>query len=291
MYVVRRGSELPGDGTHRGDSFEGSLPVQKAVEYASQILDALDAAHRKGIVRRDLKPANILITKQGIKLLDFGLAKQAGPLKQTDTTLTGEGQILGTLQHMSPEQLRGKPADARSDLFAFGCVLHEMLSGKRAFDGSSPASVIAAILEREPAPLDLSPPLGRVIRTCLEKDPDRRFQNALDLKRALVWAMDQPTSAAKPNRWPWIAAAALMLGILGTWLVTRTGSAPAGEQAVRLQLAPPEGGQFDASSIAVSPDGRMLAFVAAVQGRRQLWVRPLDGASARALPGTDGATG
>src|SRR5579863_3878442 len=144
-----------------GAPLKGLLSLEKSVEYAGQILDALDAAHKKGITHRDLKPANILVTKQGIKLLDFGLAKQAGPVRETDSTvtqgLTGQGQIVGTLQYMSPEQLQGKDADARSDLFSFGCVLYEMLTGKRAFEGASAASVIAAILEREPAPLNLSP--------------------------------------------------------------------------------------------------------------------------------------
>ena len=276
-----------------GTPLKGPLPVQKAVEYASQILDALDAAHRKGIVHRDLKPANILVTKQGIKLLDFGLAKQAaGPLKQTDATLTGEGQIVGTLQYLSPEQLQGKPTDARSDLFAFGCVLYEMLSGKRAFVGTSPASVIAAILEHEPAPLDLHPPLGRVIAKCLAKDPDERFQTARDLKTALIWAMEQqqPAFAIGRLRWPWaVAAASLAIGALGTWAFTRSRATAVEGQAVRLQLAPPEGGRFDLSSLAVSPDGRMLAYVAAVQGKRGLWVRPLNGHAAKALPGTDNA--
>src|SRR5215831_18099233 len=167
----------------------GPLPLKQAAEYAGQILDALDTAHRKGITHRDLKPANILVTKQGIKLLDFGLARQSGPLQETDATLTAaltsKGQIIGTLQYMSPEQLQGKEANARSDLFSFGCVLYEMLSGKLAFEGQSAASLIAAILEREPAPLNIAP-LERVIRTCLAKDPDHRFQNALDLKTALT---------------------------------------------------------------------------------------------------------
>src|SRR5437773_74816 len=128
-----------------GPPLKGPLPVEKAVEYAGQILDALDAAHRKGITHRDLKPANILVTKQGIKLLDFGLAKQTAPLKETDVTnaMTQQGQIVGTLQYMSPEQLQSKEADARSDLFAFGCVLYEMLTGKRAFGGQNAASVLA----------------------------------------------------------------------------------------------------------------------------------------------------
>src|SRR5438270_9516844 len=138
-----------------GAPLKGPLPIDKAVEYAGQILDALDAAHRKGITHRDLKPANILVTKQGIKLLDFGLAKQVAPLQQDGATLTqaltAQGQILETLQYMAPEQLQGKEADARSDLFSFGYVLYEMLTGKRSFEGPSAASVIAAILEREPA--------------------------------------------------------------------------------------------------------------------------------------------
>jgi eukaryotic-like serine/threonine-protein kinase len=162
-----------------GTPLRGPLPLKQAVEYAGQILDALDSTHRKGVTHRDLKPGNILVTKQGVKLLDFGLAKRSAPLHETDATLTAaltsKGQIIGTLQYMSPEQLQGKEADGRSDLFSFGCVLYEMLSGKRAFEGQSAASVIAAVLEREPAPLDLAPPLERVIRTCLAKDPDRRF--------------------------------------------------------------------------------------------------------------------
>src|SRR5580692_1784400 len=140
-----------------GAPLKGPLPIDKAVEYAAQILDALDAAHQKGITHRDLKPANILVTKQGIKLLDFGLAKQAGPPPQDGATLTQalttQGQIVWTLQYMSPEQLQGKETDTRSDLFSFGCVLYEILTGKRPFEGQSAASVIAAILEREPAPV------------------------------------------------------------------------------------------------------------------------------------------
>src|SRR5438105_2409799 len=151
-----------------GAALKGPLPIALAMEYAGQILEPLDAAHRKGITHRDLKPANILATKQGIKLLDFGLAKQIAPLAQDGATLTqaltAQGQILETLQYMAPEQLQGKEANARSDLFSFGYVLYEMLTGKRSFEGPSAASVIAAILEREPAPLTAAPPLKRVVR-------------------------------------------------------------------------------------------------------------------------------
>src|SRR5215472_9123713 len=192
----------------------GPFPVERALEYSRQILDALDHAHRHKITHRDLKPANIMITRQGVKLLDFGLAKlETGPLQETDETLTQaltkQGQIVGTLQYMSPEQLQGKPADARSDIFSFGAVLYEMLSGKRAFEGSSAASVIAAVLERQPASLEVSPPLDRVVRRALAKDPDQRFQTARDLKTALEWAMEQPALAATAKRGyqkQWIAA-------------------------------------------------------------------------------------
>ena len=282
-----------------GAPLKGPLPVEKAVEYGGQILDALDAAHRKGITHRDLKPDNILVTKQGIKLLDFGLAKQAAaPLKDPDATLvaglTGQGQIVGTLQYMSPEQLHSKEADARSDIFAFGCVLYEMLSGKRAFEGASAASVIAAILEREPAPLDVAPPLDRVIRKCLAKDPDERFQNARDLKYNLTLARDRPPAVARQsNRWllPSIAAASLALGAF-----THRALSPASphtstqQRAVRLVIPPPDGGQIEPfAGFAISPDGRTAAFVASVDGKSELWVRQLDGNQNRRLRGTVGA--
>jgi eukaryotic-like serine/threonine-protein kinase len=283
-----------------GMPLKGPLPLERAVEYSGQILDALDAAHKKGITHRDLKPANILITKQGIKLLDFGLAKQAGPVKDSESTvtrgLTGQGQILGTLQYMSPEQLQSKDVDARSDLFSFGCVLYEMLTGKRAFEGASAASVIAAILEREPAPLNLAPPLERVIRTCLAKDPEQRFQTALDLKRALKWAIEpQPDGVVirrGSRRWLVAVAAALVLGAVAAWAVAHLRQAPADERAFRLQIDPPEGGQFvygnTSGGIALSPDGRTAAYVAYANGKTALWVRPLDAASARPLAGTEG---
>jgi len=283
-----------------GQPLTGRLPLAQAVEYAGQILEALDAAHRKGITYRDLKPANILVTKQGIKLLDFGLAKQSGPLQETDATLTNaltsKDQIVGTLHYMSPEQLQGKETDARSDLFAFGCVLYEMLSGKRAFDGESAASVIASILERDPAQSNAAPPLDRILRQCLVKDPDQRFQTARDLKLALNWAMEQsPASpAAKPSRrWAWIAAVALANAALAAWTLSHFRQPPDNDRVFRLQIEPPEGFQLNlggnTGGIALSPDGRTAAFVASGNGRSGLWIRALDGSETRPIPGTDGA--
>ena len=276
-----------------GETLRGPLKVDKAVEYAGQILDALDAAHRHGITHRDLKPANILVTQRGVKLLDFGLAKQAveegaPPLE----SLTRTGQIVGTLPYMAPEQLQGKPADARSDIFSFGCVLYEILSGKRAFPGSSSATIMASILEREPAALDLPSPLERVIATSLAKDPDRRFQNALDLKRALVWATEpQPaaTAVAKPRRWYWAATAgAVVAAALGGWAVSPSRSAKSEEPVMRFQISPPEKTTF--AFIVISPDGRRVAFTTTDAARkRQLWVRDLDAIAARPMAGTEGA--
>jgi eukaryotic-like serine/threonine-protein kinase len=288
-----------------GAPLKGPLSLEKSVEYAGQILDALDAAHKKGITHRDLKPANILVTKQGIKLLDFGLAKQAGPVRESDSTvtqgLTGQGQIVGTLQYMSPEQLQGKEADARSDLFSFGCVLYEMLTGKRAFEGASSASVIAAILEREPAPLNLSPPLERVIKKSLVKDPEERFQTARDLKTALLWAVEpQPDGfVVRPrSRWWMLAVAvALALGIGGAWAVAHLGH-PAVGDVVTFAIYPPENAAFSEASnttvnvpqFALAPDGRSIVFSAQMPGARpMLWLRPMEEAGARALPGTEDA--
>jgi len=193
-----------------GTPLKGPLPVDQALKYAAQICDALDAAHKKNIIHRDLKPANILVTKAGIKLLDFGLAKLGtsgigqAPKSLDDATLsmalTGKNEIVGTLYYMSPEQLQaqatGQEIDGRSDIFSFGLVLYEMLTGKRAFEGSSPASVIAAIMER-PAPsiADVAPgALDRVLRKCLAKDPDERWQSARDLKDELEWVSTKPAA-------------------------------------------------------------------------------------------------
>jgi serine/threonine protein kinase len=271
-----------------GTPLKGPLPLGKAVEYAGEILDALDAAHRKGVVHRDLKPANILVSKQGVKLLDFGLAKQVPPVGSEATVtkgLTVAGSILGTVQYMSPEQLQGKPVDARSDLFSFGCVLYEMLTGKRAFEGENPASVVAAVLEREPAPLEISPPLDRVVERCLAKDPDRRFQNPIDLKTALNWALEQtPVATSATQRW-WIGAvtaAALALGLaVGGWAVASRVRKPASdERLLHLKITPPKGSASSLSAaggMSASPDGHFVTYRASVNGKQAIWLHPLDG--------------
>jgi Tol biopolymer transport system component/predicted Ser/Thr protein kinase len=282
-----------------GVPLKGPLPVAKAVEYAGQILDALEAAHRKGITHRDLKPANILVTKQGIKLLDFGLAKQQGMgLGPEDATIqaamTAEGQISGTLQYMSPEQLQGKEADARSDIFSFGCVLYEILSGEKAFAGTNAASVISAIMGREPAPLRTIPPLDRVIRRCLAKDPDQRFQTVNDLHAALLWSVDGGWAAGaeavpprRPQRTGWTVAAAFAVAAIAL-AAMHFRQEPPPAALVKFTVPPPGNSPLD--DIVVSPDGRRLAFIArGGDGRLSIWLRPLESLTAQPLPGTENA--
>ena len=279
-----------------GVPLSGPIPVEKAVTHAGLILDALDAAHRKGFTHRDLKPANVMVPKSGIvKLLDFGLAKQqVTGLGPDDATIQGamtkEGQITGTLQYMSPEQLDGKEADARSDIFAFGYVLYEMLSGRKAFSGSTAASVIAAIMEREPEPLQTAPPLDRVIRRCLTKDPDERFQSARDLKAALLWAMEgtegvaTAPSRSRLGKSAWMVAAGVATVVAVTLgLVHFREKAAAVGQSLRYEIAPP--GAVAAEYPALSRDGRTLVFVTNKGGPNQVWVRAMDTLESRALAG------
>jgi eukaryotic-like serine/threonine-protein kinase len=284
-----------------GAPLKGPLPLDDALKYAVQICDALDAAHKKGITHRDLKPANILVTKQGVKLLDFGLAKIDKPIAVEQETvtmaLTSQGQILGTLLYMSPEQLQGKEADARSDIFSFGCVLYEMLTGRRAFEGSSAASTIAAILERpSPSIAGLAPEaLDRVLNRCLEKDPDRRWQSASDLK----WALEnlRPTeTGSKPERgfaaprWIWLAwgaAAVFLLGFLFIAAAHFREPQPARPELMRLQIPLPEGAE-SLVAFTLSPDGRHLAYIVrSSSSAPRVWLRSLDSLEAHPLAGTE----
>jgi serine/threonine-protein kinase len=281
-----------------GEPLKGPLPVVKAVEYAGQILDALDAAHQKGIVHRDLKPPNILVTKQGIKLLDFGLAKLAdgliaGPDETVTQGLTQQGQIVGTLQYMSPEQLNGKEVDSRSDLFSFGCVLYEMLGGKRAFDGKSAASVIAAVLEREPEPLKAAPPLERVIKRALAKDAEQRFQSARDLNAALSWALENSPAVARPSglRVALVAAAAMTIVAVTTSALLWRATRPIDHPLIRLSVdLGPEALTGLNLTVAISPDGRRLVYPArGPDGKQILATRLLDQVQPALLPGTENA--
>jgi Tol biopolymer transport system component/predicted Ser/Thr protein kinase len=283
----------------------GPLPVKAALSYASQIAAALVEAHGKGVVHRDLKPANIMIAKSGVKVLDFGLARSG-----QDETLTASRMVMGTPAYMAPEQLEGKEADARSDIFAFGLVLYELIAGKRAFHGSSPASLIASILNEQPPPLSELQPvtpkaLDHVVRTCLEKDPDRRWQSAREVKHALEWIGDPEHAAAPSQRmaprraWLWPAvAAALAVGVAAAgwnwWRGARPSDLPLVRQDVDLgpeiSLPPPT---TYVSNAVISPDGTRLAFVAKVAagGSVKLFTRKLDQSKATELPGTDGARG
>jgi len=289
-----------------GAPLKGPMPLAQALKYAAQICDALDAAHRKHIIHRDLKPANVLVTKAGVKVLDFGLARMGAPVVMDETTLTkaltAKGEILGTLHYMSPEQLQGREAEAPSDIFSFGLVLYELLTGTRAFDGPSPASVIAAILER-PAPSigDVAPPaLERILQRCLDKDPDARWQSARDLRNELDWIARGPASS--PATTPplslrrigssigWIAAGVLALALAFTmWTVRRPAQEPA---LITFELNSPDGEFYGGGFPVISPNGRMVAgAVFDGVGQRRLAVRRLDSPAWQKLPGTEGGSG
>jgi serine/threonine protein kinase len=297
----------------------GTLALDQTLRYAMEIADALDKAHRQGIVHRDLKPGNIMLTKSGVKLLDFGLAKGLPSARggggegitalPTQANLTQEGTILGTFQYMAPEQLEGKEADGRTDIFAFGAVLYEMLTGKKAFAGTSQASLISSILRDEPQPISQVQPtspaaLDRVVKTCLAKDPEERWQSASDLKRELRWIAESSQAGLSPlsssqgervrvrgssNRLAWATAALLLLGVvyLASDFLRHRGVRP---QPIHSYLIPPEGTFFrltgdEAAPVAISPDGASVAFGAA----NKLWVQSLRTGESLALASTEGA--
>jgi serine/threonine protein kinase len=286
---------------------KGPLPPADLLRYASQIADALDKAHRQGIVHRDLKPGNVMLTKAGAKLLDFGLAKGGEILPARDIAtsptvsraLTMQGTIVGTLQYMSPEQLEGKDADTRSDIFSFGGMLYEMATAKKAFEGKSQASLIAAILKEEPRSMrelqSMTPLLlEHIVKTCLAKDPDDRPQSAHDLKLELDWIRE--TSGANlaaerspaRNKVPLILLAAAVLALAAT--VVALEYRPRLPQAERVEFSIPL--QAEAGHLAISADGRFLAFVSPdpSSGANMLNVQRVGSPQGAVLPGTDGAS-
>jgi Tol biopolymer transport system component/predicted Ser/Thr protein kinase len=289
-----------------GSEIRGPMPLDLALKAAIQLAGALEAAHRKSITHRDLKPANILTAKSGVKVLDFGLAKfELVKKTQADETqtraLTEEGSIVGTLQYMAPEQLQGKPSDARSDIFSFGCVLYEILTGKRAFPAENKASLIATIMDRDPEPLTpMTPPmLEHIVKKCLAKDPDDRWQSASDLKSELQWVMESGSSPGMPApvvaqrrrnaRLGWIVAGVLA-ALLAAFAIFYYRTIPAPAAAVRFEIAPPEGTSWGQTDFPViSPDGSRMVFGATKRdGSRNLWVRPMDSVNAQPIPGTEG---
>ena len=298
----------------------GPLPPEQVLRYGIEMAEALDQAHRQGIVHRDLKPGNVMVTRAGVKLLDFGLAKVVAPVgpvsgatslptMQGSPELTQGGTILGTFQYMAPEQLEGRDADARTDIFALGAVLYEMATGRKAFAGKSQASLIGSILKDEPAAIStiqpMAPPaLDRVVKICLSKDPEDRWQSAHDIAAELKWISEgSQAGVAAPaavsskrrsrERVAWIAAALAALAAVA-FAVGYFQRAPVPARVLRFQIDPSEStpykgvGPGDDLLPALSPDGTLMVFSAQnAQGKTLLWARALDTLEARAIPGTE----
>jgi len=297
---------------------KGSLPLDQALRYGVEMAGALEKAHRQGIVHRDLKPGNVMVTSSGVKILDFGLAKALGPSPSasvltalpTEMPLTEKGTLLGTIQYMAPEQLEGKEADPRTDIFALGLVIYEMVTGRKAFTGVSQASLIGAILRDDPSPISRLQPLSpraldRIVATCLAKDTEDRWQTARDVGLQLDGIRQERSSAAvepapaapAPRRragiLPWgIAAVSVALAIVGLMAALRQKPPPA---LLRSYLPPPPNTTYhffgaNVGSPALSPDGRRIAFGAReADGTFRLWVRNLDALEGYPVPGGDGA--
>jgi len=290
----------------------GPLPIEEVLRFGIQIGDALEKAHKQGIVHRDLKPGNVMLTADGTKLLDFGLARSDAGSDSGDASLTvsptvskpltAAGTVIGTYQYMAPEQLEGKTADARTDIFALGAVLYEMATGRRAFLAETQASLIGAIMHEQPQPVSavqpmIPPAFDRVIQSCLAKDPEERWQTAHDVKLQLQWieeggsvvGLPAPVAARRKSRerlaWIAFAIAVLAATVFAVGYVRR---APAPPLQTRFEIAPPP--ELAAvGSPRISPDGRHLAYRGVdSNGNAQLWLRPMDSVEARPLAGTEG---
>jgi eukaryotic-like serine/threonine-protein kinase len=302
----------------------GPLPPQELLKIGIEIADALAKAHRLGITHRDLKPSNIMLTKSGAKLMDFGLAKPStvgaviapsssavatATLQSPATPISTVGMVVGTIHYMAPEQIEGKEADARSDVFALGAVLYEMATGRRAFEGKSHLSVASAILQKEIAPIGtdqqaLPPALDYIIRTCLAKDPDERFQTAHDVKLQLSWLLQSGSAASQPLRAelrPWqhgsviIGLGTAVVIMLVLLLVKVTSKQPAvstlGTTRFSIVLPPKQELSVDTTqAVVLSLDGKRLAYVAADSGMSHLYIRRLDRFDSVEIPDSEGTT-
>ncbi|MBI4716399.1 MAG: serine/threonine-protein kinase [Planctomycetes bacterium] len=293
----------------------GPLPLEQMLKCGAEVAAALEAAHRRGVVHRDLKPGNVMLTRSGVKLLDFGLAKTsaiggADPGAPTVTQpLTSKGTILGTFQYMAPEQLEGAEADARTDIFALGALLYEMATGKRAFEGHSRASLIASIMSAQPRPISelqpMTPPaLDRLIRKCLAKDADGRWQSAADVADELRWISEGGSQAGMPaplrakrrhRERGWMVCSAVLFLACACCVFLLLGQRTRKASRVWTMVPGPEPAWLVATGdlagpVVISPDGTTLAFVAGGPEGQRLWVRPLHTRTARVVPGTEGAT-
>jgi serine/threonine protein kinase len=292
----------------------GALSIAEALQIAIQIASALDAAHRKEVIHRDLKPSNIILTRSGAKLLDFGLAKISKVVSShtgmnpnsttSEKSLTGDGTIIGTLQYMPPEQLEGKETDARSDIFSFGAVTYEVITGRKCFQGSSRASLIAAVMSIDPPPVSTmqpmaSPGLDRVVRRCLAKLPDDRWQSASDLLSELEWITETRSTPgiltpASPERRNHDRSLRLAVGVAAVlfllsliWLTSHRRNEPGQAALVRFEIPVPDKLNFFYYEVpAISPDGEHIAFtaVASMQDNERLFVRSLNAAAATEIP-------